>query len=236
MIQILPAIDIINGKCVRLTKGDYNTEKVYHESPLDMAKSFEDAGASMIHIVDLDAAKANGNNFEIISAIANQTKLQVQMGGGIRNRSILQEVFDHGVNRAIIGSLAAKKPETVFEWIEEFGTEKIVIGTDVRDEYIATDGWYETSTLHVEDYIDMYRKKGGSIFLCTDIAKDGMLQGISLELYSKLLKRFEDIKLIASGGVASMADVNAARDLGMYGVITGKALYEGKITLQELFN
>ena len=226
---------MIDGKCVRLTKGDYNTQKIYHSNPLDMALQFQDAGAEHIHLVDLDAAKGQGDNLDKIYEIATKTKLKVEMGGGIRSRESLQKVLDNGVSRAIIGSLAVKKPEEVFAWIADFGPEKIVIGTDVKDEYIATEGWYHTSDRHIDDFIKSYMAAGASIFLCTDISKDGMLQGVAIDLYKKLQENHPGIKLIASGGVAGMEDIHAVTNLGMYGVVVGKAIYEEKITLQELF-
>jgi phosphoribosylformimino-5-aminoimidazole carboxamide ribotide isomerase len=236
MIQILPAIDIINGRCVRLTKGDYNSEKVYHEDPLTVAKSFEAVGSEWIHIVDLDAAKSSEkSNLDTLVKIANETSLKIQMGGGIRNEEMLNKVFDHGVSRAIIGSTAAKQPEKVYDWIQKYGGDRIVIGTDVSNEYIATEGWQEDSGIHIDTYIDQYIQNGGEIFLCTDIAKDGMLQGISLPLYQRLMAKYPNIKLIASGGVASMEDITQASKSKMYGVVVGKAIYEGKITLEELF-
>jgi phosphoribosylformimino-5-aminoimidazole carboxamide ribotide isomerase len=236
-MQILPAIDIINGRCVRLTKGDYASEKVYNENPLDMAKQFEDHGSEWIHIVDLDAAKSSEkNNLDTVFKIAKHTGLKIQMGGGIRNEAVLQKVFDHGVSRAIIGSTAVKQPQHVYDWINKYGSDKIVIGTDVHNEYLATEGWLETSNTHIDDFIKAYRENGGEIFLCTDIAKDGMLQGISIDLYKRLIATHEGIHLIASGGVASMEDIDKASEANMFGIIVGKAIYEEKISLSQLFN
>ncbi|HOY11981.1 MAG TPA: 1-(5-phosphoribosyl)-5-[(5-phosphoribosylamino)methylideneamino]imidazole-4-carboxamide isomerase [Saprospiraceae bacterium] len=235
MTQILPAIDMIGGRCVRLTKGDYDTEKVYHSSPVEMAKAFEDAGAKYIHLVDLDAAKGQGNNLQSIYDIAHQTSLAIEMGGGIRNRATLEQVFENGVSRAIIGSLAVKNPEEVFKWVQDFGTERIVIGTDVHNEYIATEGWYHTSDQHIDDFISAYMQAGATLFLCTDIAKDGMLQGLATDLYKRLMEKHPGIGLIASGGVAQLSDVEEVVEMGMYGVVVGKAIYEGKITLPALF-
>ncbi|HMP29350.1 MAG TPA: 1-(5-phosphoribosyl)-5-[(5-phosphoribosylamino)methylideneamino]imidazole-4-carboxamide isomerase, partial [Saprospiraceae bacterium] len=229
MIQILPAIDMINGRCVRLTKGDYDTEKVYHEDPVEMAQSFERAGAKYIHLVDLDAAKKQGNNYDVISKIASSTNLVVQMGGGIRDTDTLQQVFDFGVSRAIIGSLAVKDPETVFDWVQKFGPEKIVIGTDVMNGFIATDGWYVTSDQDINSFVSAYMIHGATTFLCTDISRDGMLQGIATDLYQDLQNTHKGIQLIASGGVKDMTDVVAAKDLDMYGIVIGKAIYEGNI-------
>lgn len=236
MIQILPAIDMIGGNCVRLSKGDYDTEVRYHDNPVEMAIQFEEAGSEYIHLVDLDAAKGQGSNLDVVLEIAKKTNLIVQAGGGVRNEEVLKKMFDNGVHRAIIGSLAVKNPNLVAEWIAKYGSEKIVIGTDVHNEYIATDGWYETSTYRVFDFIADYKKVGGSIFLCTDIAKDGMLQGTSEALYSRIMAAHPDINLIASGGVAHMQDIINVDKLGMYGVVVGKAIYEGKISLEELFS
>ena len=236
MIQILPAIDLINGRCVRLTKGDYSTEKVYHEDPVEMAKNFENAGAKFIHLVDLDAAKNQGNNYQVIHDIAKNTNLVIEMGGGVRDTETLKKVLDFGVQRVIVGSLAVKNPQIVFGWIQQFGHEKIIIGTDVYDGYIATDGWYETSDKDIHSFIDAYMKNGATTFLCTDIHRDGMLQGIAAELYEELQKTHSGIRLIASGGVKDLSDVQKAKDLGMYGIVIGKAIYEGKISLEELFN
>lgn len=236
MIQILPAIDMIGGNCVRLSKGDYDTEVRYHHDPVEMALQFQEAGAQYIHLVDLDAAKGQGSNLDVILEIAKKTNLIVQAGGGVRNEEVLRKLFDNGVQRAIIGSLAVKNPSLVAEWIAKYGSDKIVIGTDVHNEYIATDGWYETSTYHVFDFIADYKKVGGSIFLCTDIAKDGMLQGTSEMLYSRIMAAHPEINLIASGGVSKMQDIINLDELGMYGVVVGKAIYEGKISLLELFS
>jgi phosphoribosylformimino-5-aminoimidazole carboxamide ribotide isomerase len=205
--------------------------------PVDMARLYEQYGAEWIHIVDLDAAKSSErNNLDTIFAIAKNTSLKIQMGGGIRNEALLQRVFDHGVTRAIIGSKAVKQPLLVYDWINKYGGDKIVIGTDVNNEYLATEGWLETSDTHIDDFIKAYRSRGGKIFLCTDIAKDGMLQGISIDLYKRLMTTHQDIKLIASGGVATMDDIKNAKDAGMYATIVGKAIYEKRIKLEDLFS
>lgn len=233
---IYPAIDMIGGKCVRLSQGDYASQKTYHDSPLEMAKEFEQAGATHIHLVDLDAAKGQGSNLAEVAQIAKHTKLIIQMGGGIRTEDLLKEALEVGVSRAIIGSLAAKKPELIYEWIAKYGSDTIIIGTDAKDEMIATDGWYQDSGIPIDTYIADYMANGGKHFLCTDIAKDGMLQGISLALYTRLQATHSGIHLIASGGVASMQDIIAAKALGMSGIVVGKAIYEGKIPLEILFS
>jgi phosphoribosylformimino-5-aminoimidazole carboxamide ribotide isomerase len=234
-MQILPAIDIINGCCVRLTKGDYDSKKVYHTDPLEIAQDFEEAGSKFIHIVDLDAAKQQGDNWDTIYKIHKSTNLIIQMGGGIRNEEILKKSFDHGVQRCIIGSLAVKDINEVSNWISKYGAERIVIGADIRDGYIATHGWYETTDLKIDDFIRDYLQRGATTFLCTEISKDGMLGGIAVDLYKHIKQNFPKAQMIASGGVASMADIEKAQQLDMYGIVIGKAIYEGKISLDTLF-
>lgn len=233
--QIIPAIDLMNGCCVRLSKGDYETKKEYSGDPLSMAKSFEDAGAKWIHLVDLDAARKDGNNLEVVKSITKNTGLKVEMGGGIRTLDKATEILDFGVSRIIIGSLAVKNKEVVFEMLQKWGSESIVIGADVNNEYLATDGWYKTSELHIDAFVEDYMQNKGAIFLCTDIAKDGMLEGTSNELYSRLMCDHPGIKLIASGGVSNIEDIQKIQAMEMYGVVVGKAIYEGKIALNQLF-
>ncbi len=231
---IYPAIDIISGQCVRLTKGDYSTKKVYHNNPLDRAKQFEEEGFKHIHLVDLDAAKGNGDNLNIIEQIVSKTSLQVQLGGGIRNNAILVKVFDYGVQKAIIGSIAVKQPNLVFDWIVKYGSDSIVIGADVRFGLITTEGWHETSDYKVIDFIKMYRAKGAMQFLCTDVSKDGMMKGISIDLYQKIIEECSEVQLIGSGGVSNIKDVEIAKDKGLFGIVIGKALYENKILNEDL--
>lgn len=235
MTQLIPAVDLMDGKVVRLTKGDYDTRKDYHDDPLSMAKHFEDAGADRIHLVDLDAARKKGSNAKVIHSIAKETNLLVQMGGGIRDHVSAQSALDEGVTRLIIGSLAVKSPETVFEMIQKWGGEQIIIGTDVRNGFLATDGWLETSSTHIDDFITAYMAEGASIFLCTDIAMDGTLEGPSMELYKNCMSKHKGMKMIASGGVSSIDDIKAIQDLGMYGVVIGKAIYENRIKVEQLF-
>ena len=234
-IQILPAIDMIQGRCVRLTKGDYDTEKVYHEDPVEMAKIFEEAGAKYIHLVDLDAAKNQGNNYGVVQEIARKTNLTIEMGGGVRDTETLKKVLDFGVDRVIVGSLAVKNPQIVFGWLQQFGPDKIVVGTDVLDGFIATDGWYQTSDRDIHSFIEAYRKNGATTFLCTDIQRDGMLEGIAVALYEELQTAHPGIQLIASGGVKDLTDVQKATELNMYGIVIGKAIYEGRIAINDLF-
>ncbi len=233
-MKIFPAIDIINGQCVRLTKGDYATKKIYHSNPLDIAKHFVDEGFTDLHIVDLDAARDKGNNLSLVFKIVKETPLKVQLGGGIRNSMLLHKILDQGIDKAIVGSIAVKQPQQVYEWIDLYGSHTIVIGADVKSNKIATDGWYQTSTIEVYDFIKNYIDNGAHQFLCTDVSKDGMMEGIGNNLYDEILNAFPTIKLIASGGVCSIKDVEAAKSSGLYGIVIGKALYENKVSAKEL--
>jgi len=233
-MRIIPAIDIINGQCVRLSKGDYNTKKVYHKNPLDVAKEFEDSGISYLHLVDLDGAKAGRvKNFKMLESICRETKLQVDFGGGLKRREDLQAVFDAGAQQVNLGSIAIKEPDSFLRWLQEFGAEKIILGADCRDRKIATGGWLETSEIDVVDFIEKYEKQHTSYVVCTDIAKDGMLQGPSIDLYEEIIER-TSINLIASGGVSSFDDLLKLKEIGCEGVIIGKAIYEGNISLKKL--
>ena len=235
MIDIIPAIDLIDGQCVRLTKGDYGTKRVYEKNPVIMAKRFEDAGICRLHIVDLDGAKAGKVvNLNILEKICTQTKLEVDFGGGIKTKKELLLVKNAGVKWVTIGSLAVKDPSTMKAWISEYGSDFFILGADLRGEKIATDGWLETSTLTWESFIDDYYSCGIRKFLCTDIAKDGMLSGPSIELYKVIMKRFPDLYLIASGGVAGKHDLLALDEAKIPAVVLGKAIYEGRITLNEI--
>ena len=236
-MQIIPAIDIINGKCVRLTKGDFTKQKIYYEDPLNAAKSFEDAGLQRLHIVDLDGAKAGSiQNIKVLESIAANTKLIVDFGGGIKSISDVSNVFNAGASIVTLGSIAVKKPEVVEEWLIEFGADKILIGADVLDEKIKISGWLEDGGISVFDFIAKMLALGALHIFCTDIAKDGVLQGPSVELYQKIMQQHPSINLIASGGVSSVEDIITLKNIGCSGVIIGKAIYEGKITLQELVN
>jgi phosphoribosylformimino-5-aminoimidazole carboxamide ribotide isomerase len=234
-MQILPAIDIINGKCVRLTKGDYNTEIVYNDNPLEMAKQFEFNGAEYLHIVDLDAAVQRRHNLNIIGEIAKNTNLKIEMGGGIRNEDTLKNIFDLGIYRAIIGSKALTDEKEVSFWIEKYGNEKIVLGADIINNFIAIDGWKTITKTSIDDFIIRYNSYGADTFICTEISVDGTLDGIAIALYKRLMKNHAGIKLIASGGVGSMKDIINAKENDMYGIIVGKAIYENRISLNELF-
>ncbi len=233
-MRIIPAIDLIDGKCVRLTKGDYSTSKTYNEDPLEVAKAFEDHGIRFLHVVDLDGAKGKGLvNQKTLQRICTQTSLHVDFGGGIKQEPDLKTAFECGAKQVTLGSIAAQKKELVLEWLHIFGSSKLILGADCRNRKIATNGWLTDSDLDVVDFINDYHASGMSTCICTDIAKDGMLQGPSTKLYADIIEAVE-IDLIASGGIASLADVQQVKDAGCSGVIIGKAIYEGYIQLKDL--
>jgi phosphoribosylformimino-5-aminoimidazole carboxamide ribotide isomerase len=234
-VRFIPAIDIIDGKCVRLTQGDYSQKKIYNENPVEVAKSFENAGLQYLHLVDLDGAKQKKVvNYKVLEQIASQTSLKIDFGGGVQSNEDIQKVFDAGAKQITGGSIAVKNPDLFESWIERYGSEKIILGADVKNEKIAVGGWEETSELHIFDFLEKYLAKGIRYVICTDISKDGLLQGTSLELYQKILKKFPDIHLIASGGVSCMQDLDDLQKNGLEGAIIGKAIYEEKISLEEL--
>jgi len=233
-MRIIPAIDIIDGKCVRLTKGDYNTKKIYNENPLEVAKAFEANGIEYLHLVDLDGAKSKHIvNHNILESIATKTNLKVDFGGGLKSDDDLRIAFECGAHQITGGSIAANNPDVFFAWLDKYGSEKIILGADCKDRKIATNGWLEASELDVVDFINYYESKGIQYVICTDIAKDGMLQGTSNALYTEIISK-SNVKLIASGGVSSMQDLELVNAIGCEGVILGKAIYEGNITLKEL--
>jgi len=233
-MRIIPAIDIIDGKCVRLTKGDYNTKKVYNENPLEVAKEFEAHGIEYLHLVDLDGAKSKHIvNHEILERLATQTNLHIDFGGGLKTDEDLKIAFDCGAKQVTGGSIAANNPEQFLKWLERYGSDKIILGADCNKRKISTNGWQETSELDVIDFIKNYYKKNIKYVICTDIAKDGMLQGTSNDLYKEILAEVP-INLIASGGVSSMNDIYELRNIDCEGVIVGKAIYEGRISLKDL--
>lgn len=235
MIRVLPAIDIIDGQCVRLTKGDYSTKKVYGDDPLEMAKQFEDCGVAQIHVVDLDGAKQkHPQNLKQIELIKSKTNLKVEFGGGIKTETALTDCNNAGVDQFIIGSLAVKDKEIVKSWLSKFDVNRFVLGADVQDGFIAINGWQEKSEMSLRDFISCYHELGSTYFLCTDINKDGMLQGSSTALYRELIHEFPKINLIASGGVSSLNEVSELEEMGCDGAIIGKAIYEGRISLKEL--
>lgn len=233
-MRIIPAIDIIDGKCVRLSEGDYNTQKVYNENPLEVAKAFEEYGIKYLHLVDLDGAKSRHIvNHKILEKICTGTKLKVDFGGGLGSDEDLRIAFECGASQITGGSIAVKKPDIFINWLKQYGSDKIILGADCRNRKIATSGWLESSDLDVIDFIEQYAKKGISYVICTDISKDGMLQGTSNELYKEILQK-NNVKLIASGGVSSVDDLKLLDEIGCEGAIVGKAFYEGKITLAQL--
>lgn len=233
-MRLIPAIDIIEGKCVRLSKGDYNTKKVYNENPLDVAKAFEANGIKYLHLVDLDGAKSQHIvNYKVLESICTKTNLSVDFGGGLKSDEDLRIAFESGANQITGGSIAVKQPEIFKGWLTKYGSDKIILGADCKDRKIATTGWLETSELDVVDFIKQYEQEGAKYVICTDIAKDGMLQGTSNELYKEIIGETE-VNLIASGGVSNMDDLIQLKELGCEGAIIGKAFYEVKITLTQL--
>ena len=236
-MRIIPAIDIIEGKCVRLSKGDYNTKKIYNENPLEVAKSFEDAGIQNLHLVDLDGAKSSRIiNHKVLEEIASKTKLKIDFGGGLKTDEDLKIAFESGANQITGGSIAVKNPNLFKEWINQYGTEKIILGADANNRKIAVSGWLEESNEDVIPFIQNYQLNGISYVICTDIAKDGMLEGPSFELYKDILANCNNIKLIASGGISTFDELPKLSELGCEGTIIGKAIYEGRISLKQLEN
>jgi phosphoribosylformimino-5-aminoimidazole carboxamide ribotide isomerase len=234
-IEIIPAIDIIGGKCVRLSQGDYERKTVYNENPLEVARMFEDAGISRLHLVDLDGAKAKHIvNYKVLEQIATKTKLIIDFGGGLKSDDDLKIAFESGAAMVTGGSIAVKKPEIFLSWLEKFGSEKIILGADAKDGKIAVSGWQESTELPVVDFIDGFHKKGISKVISTDISRDGMLTGPAYELYAEIIEALPKVEIIASGGIASMDDIYKLAEMEVPGVITGKAIYEGKISLKEI--
>jgi phosphoribosylformimino-5-aminoimidazole carboxamide ribotide isomerase len=234
-MQIIPAIDIIEGKCVRLTEGDYAQKKIYNEDPLEVAKQFEGVGLMRLHLVDLDGAKAGTvMNWKVLEKIANKTSLVIDFGGGIKTEATLKTVLDTGAAYATIGSLAVKERQTFEQWIEGFGAAVFMLGADVYEEKIAVGGWIEKTTIDVYDFIGSYMQKGVTQLFCTDIQKDGKLEGPSIELYKNILQQYPSLQLIASGGVSQLKDLEELRTIGCSAAIVGKAIYENKISLLEL--
>lgn len=246
-MRIIPAIDIIDGKCVRLSKGDYSTKKIYNENPLEVAKQFEAHGIQYLHLVDLDGAKSkNIVNHKILEEIASKTTLKIDFGGGLKTDADLKIAFECGANQITGGSIAVKSPETFKRWLQKFGSEKIILGADAKDEKVAISGWTEDSDLELIPFIQKYIEEGINYIICTDISKDGMLEGPSFDLYKKIIKDCQsersrrpnenEIKLIASGGISTFEELPKLAKLGCEGTIIGKAIYENKITLKQLEN
>ncbi len=234
-MQIIPAIDIIDGKCVRLNRGDYAQKKVYNENPLEVAKQFEDTGIKRLHLVDLDGAKAGRIiNWKVLENIAAKTDLLIDFGGGIKAEKDIEIIFNSGGAIVTIGSIAVKEPEIFYQWLRKYGGDKILLGADVKDEKISIHGWTEQTEINLFDFLKQNIEKGLQQAFCTDISKDGLLQGPAIDLYKKIIGRFPQLFFIASGGVSSMQDLEQLKETGCKGVIIGKALYERKIKIPDL--
>ncbi len=234
-MQIIPAIDIIDGKCVRLTEGDYSQKIIYNENPIEVAKEFEDAGLNRLHLVDLDGAKAGAvKNWKVLEAITSKTSLVIDFGGGIKKEEDVKIVLESGAAFATVGSIAEKDEATFVRWLKQFGADKFLLGADVKNEKIAVGGWLETTDIWIYDFIEKYLSHGVQQIFCTDVSKDGKLEGPATELYKNILQKFPKLHFIASGGVSSMKDLDELAAIGCNGAIVGKAIYEGRITLNEL--
>ena len=234
-MRIIPAIDIIDGKCVRLSKGDYDTKKIYNENPIEVAKSFEAHGIQYLHLVDLDGAKSSKIvNHKILEQIASKTNLKVDFGGGLKSDADLKIAFESGANQITGGSIAVKNPVLFQEWISKYGSDKIILGADANNEKVAISGWLEESKEDLIPFIQNYQSKGIEYIICTDIAKDGMLEGPSFDLYKKILNQIPNIKLIASGGISTFNELPKLAEMGCEGTIIGKAIYENRISLKQL--
>ncbi|WP_035361608.1 1-(5-phosphoribosyl)-5-[(5-phosphoribosylamino)methylideneamino]imidazole-4-carboxamide isomerase [Dyadobacter alkalitolerans] len=235
MIEIIPAIDLIEGKCVRLTQGDYGQKTIYNENPLEVAMQFQDAGLKRLHLVDLDGAKAKKVvNWKVLEKIASKTSLHVDFGGGVQSDDDLKAVFESGAKQVTGGSIAVKNPELFLNWISVYGGEKIILGADAKKEKVAVSGWEEGTEIWVYDFVENYVDKGVKYTISTDVAKDGLLQGPSFDLYKNLQDKCPDLKIIASGGISGLEDVEKLAEMNIYGVIIGKAIYENRIKLSEL--
>jgi len=235
MIQIIPAIDLIEGKCVRLTQGDYGQKKIYNENPLEVAQQFEDAGLKRLHLVDLDGAKAKKVvNWKVLETIASKTSLHVDFGGGVQSDDDLKIAFESGAKQVTGGSIAVKQPDLFEHWLKTYGGDKIILGADAKNEKIAVSGWEEGTSIWVYDFVEEYVAKGVKYTISTDVAKDGLLQGPSFDLYKNLQDKCPDLNIIASGGIAGIEDVEKLAEMNIYGVIIGKAIYENRISLADL--
>ena len=235
MIELIPAIDIIDGKCVRLSQGDYNTQKVYNESPMEVAKEFEANGIRRLHVVDLDGAKSSHIvNYKVLDQIAGHTSLTIDFGGGIKTDEDLTIAFEYGAQMVTLGSIAVKNPDLFKSWLHKYGAERIILGADVKDNRISVNGWKEESQQELLPFLTDYTQEGIRKVLCTDISRDGMLQGPSIELYKQIMGQFPDMHLIASGGVSGLDDIIRLDEAGIPAVVFGKALYEGRIAMKDL--
>lgn len=235
MITVIPAIDIIDGQCVRLSQGDYARQKTYSNDPTQVAREYEAIGIRRLHVVDLDGAKnSEPSNLKVLERIASVTSLDVQWGGGVKSRAALQSVLDAGASRVICGSVAITEPDMFADWLAEFTGAKIILGADLKDGFVATHGWLKESTTRVEEIVEHFSRKGLSQTIVTDISKDGMLMGPNFELYDTLQNRFPEIDITVSGGISSLDDLKRLSSMGLRSVIVGKAIYEGRITLKTL--
>lgn len=235
MIEIIPAIDIIDGKCVRLSQGDYNDKKVYNENPLDVAKMFEDSGIKRLHLVDLDGAKAKRIiNHKVLENIATNTSLTIDFGGGVQSDEDIEKAFASGAAMVTGGSIAVRNKDLFCRWIEKYGNDKIILGADCKDHKIAVSGWQESTSIGIIPFIGDYKQRGTTKVVCTDISKDGMLEGPSITLYKEILSAYPDLYLIASGGVSCLQDILDLESARVPAVILGKAIYENRVTLKEL--
>lgn len=235
MMELIPAIDLIDGKCVRLTQGDYGQKTVYHDDPLEVGQRFEGAGLSRLHLVDLDGAKAGRVvNWKVLETLASKTSLQIDFGGGVKTEEDVQRILGSGARWVTVGSLAARNPEILESWIGKYGADTFFLGADVRDKKIATGGWMETTDIDVLSFIGSYISKGLTHIFCTDISKDGRLEGPATALYQEIIAAHPSVQLVASGGVSNIEDLHALATAGCHGAIIGKAIYEGRITLEQL--
>ena len=234
-INIIPAIDLIDGKCVRLTKGDYSQKKQYDASPIDMALRYQDIGIHRLHLVDLDGAKSSSpRNLHVLEEIATRTSLDIEWGGGIKSDEALRDAFNAGAHHLIIGSVAVSRPELFARWLEQYGGDRLILGADVNDGRVAINGWMDQSEQTIEALIDRFRPNGLREVICTDIAKDGMLQGPSFDLYARLQAAYPELDIIVSGGISAMDDIYHLNEMNLRHVIVGKAIYEGRISLEEI--
>lgn len=234
-MHVIPAIDIIDGKCVRLTQGDYNQKKVYNEHPLEVAKSFEAHGIEKLHVVDLDGAKAKKIiNYKVLEELTTKTNLTIDFGGGLKSEDDLRIAFECGASQVTIGTIAVKDPDTFLSWFHQYGADRIILGADFRDSFIMVSGWKEKSEIELFPFLENYVNVGIKYTICTDVSKDGLLSGSAIEIYESILSEFSSLSLIASGGVSSMKEVERLKEIGCFGAIIGKAIYEGNITLSAL--
>lgn len=232
---IIPAIDLIEGKCVRLSKGDFSTSKIYNENPLEVAKAFEAIGIQRLHLVDLDGARAGHIiNYSILESIASQTTLQIDFGGGIKTEEDLRIAFESGAIQVTGGTIAVKSPSTFEAWLQKYGPDKIILGADFENNQVVINGWQEASNLELFEFIDAYRQKGVQYCIPTDVSRDGLLEGSAVSTYQKLNATFPNIHFIASGGITTLSEIEVLKESNCYGAIIGKAIYEGKISLKNL--